>query len=65
MAQYREVFRSPPHVCVYNIIDDTASRSRMAERVDDPWFMDKTVPVVLAAGTLTLERLFGPDPCDQ
>ncbi len=50
--QYRQVFRSPPHVCVYNIVDDAASRSRMAEPVDDPWFIEKTVPVVIAAGTL-------------
>lgn len=50
--QYREIFRSPPHVCVYNIVDDLAARAKMAEPVDDPWFASKHVPVLVAAGTL-------------
>jgi glycosyltransferase involved in cell wall biosynthesis len=52
VEQYRQVFRDPPHVCVYNIVDDAASRLRMIEAVDHPWLTDKTVPVVVAAGSL-------------
>lgn len=50
--QYREVFRNPRHVCVYNIVDDPASRLRMREALDDPWFTGRDRPVVVAAGTL-------------
>ena len=50
--QYRAVFRNPPHVCVYNIVEDSASRGRIAEPVDDPWFLEKAIPIVVAAGTL-------------
>lgn len=53
VGQYRTVFGpSAPHVPVYNIIDDAASRARMDEPVDEPWLTDKRVPVVIAAGTL-------------
>lgn len=49
--QYRQVFRAPRHVCVYNIVDDDTSRARLAEPVDEPWF-DEELPVVVAAGSL-------------
>lgn len=57
VLQYRTVFRNAPHVCVYNIVDDPASRARMLEPLDDPafvdrWFVDKRKPVVVAAGML-------------
>lgn len=52
VLQYREVFRNPPHVCVYNIVDDPASRAKLLEPLDDPWFVDKEMPVVVAAGML-------------
>jgi glycosyltransferase involved in cell wall biosynthesis len=50
--QYRRIFKSPPHQCVYNIVDDPASRSRIGEPLDDPWFAAKEHPVIVAAGTL-------------
>jgi len=50
--QYRKVFRNPPHVCVYNIVDDRQSRLRLMERVEHPWLTNKTVPVLVAAGRL-------------
>lgn len=52
VKQYREVFASPPHVCVYNIVDDARSRVRMREPVDHPWLCDESVPVLVAAGRL-------------
>lgn len=50
--QYRQVFRNPPHVAVYNIVADAASKVRMNEPLDDPWFASKDKPVLVAAGSL-------------
>lgn len=52
VAQYRQLFPGTKHVCVYNIVDQPAARARLAEPVDDPWFRDKTGPLIVAAGTL-------------
>ncbi len=52
VAQYRQVFSSPPHLCVYNIVDDAHSRERMHEPVEHAWLTNKTVPVLVAAGRL-------------
>lgn len=52
VAQYRQVFSAPRHVCVYNIVDDKASRERMREPVDHPWIADKSVPLIIGAGRL-------------
>ena len=52
VGQYRQVFKSPPHVCVYNIVDDAASRAKMTEAVGEPWLEHKELPVLVAAGTL-------------
>lgn len=52
VEQYRQVFNSPPHVCVYNIVDDKASRQRMLEPVEHPWAHDRTIPLLVAAGRL-------------
>ena len=50
--QYRTLFRNAPHVCVYNIVDTPAARARIAEPVDHPWFTDRSIPVLVAAGQL-------------
>ena len=52
VEQYRKVFKSPPHVCVYNIVDDLHSRKRMEEPVEHEWFSTKEGPVLVAAGRL-------------
>ena len=52
VEQYRKVFNSPPHVAVYNIVDDQHSRLRLAEPVDHEWFDCKDGPVLVAAGRL-------------
>ena len=52
VEQYRKVFKSPPHVCVYNIVDDLHSRKRMEEPVEHEWFSAKEGPVLVAAGRL-------------
>jgi glycosyltransferase involved in cell wall biosynthesis len=52
VEQYNHVFKSPPHVCVYNIIDDRHSRKMMEESVEDSQFHNKKDPLIVAAGTL-------------
>lgn len=58
VEQYRQVFNSPPHVCVYNIVDDRLSRLRMQEPVEHEWLNQKDRPVLVAAGTLTTRKGF-------
>lgn len=58
VRHYREVFNSPPHVCVYNIIYDRQSYLRMQAPVDHKWFKHKECPVVIAAGTMTTRKGF-------
>jgi len=50
--QYRKVFKSPPHVCVYNIIVDTQSHELMRETVYEEWFDENVEPILIAAGSL-------------
>jgi glycosyltransferase involved in cell wall biosynthesis len=58
VEEYRALFRDPPHVAVYNLVDDAPSRARIDEPVDHPWFKDKTVPIVVSAGTLSPRKGF-------
>ena len=58
VTEYRTIFSNAPHVAVYNIIDDAASRLTAAEPVDHPWFNQREVPVIVAAGTLTRRKAF-------
>lgn len=58
VEQYRKVFHSPPHVAVYNIVDDQHSRLRLAEPVDHEWFSQKKGPVLVAAGRLATWKGF-------
>jgi glycosyltransferase involved in cell wall biosynthesis len=55
---YRQVFKSPPHVCAYNIIHDRQSGTRMQAPVEHEWFLDKECPMLVAAGTMTKRKGF-------
>lgn len=50
--QYRQVFRSPPHTCIYNIVDDGDSKRKMSEPLVDEWFLSENEPMLVAAGRL-------------
>lgn len=52
VEQYRRVFKSPPHVCVYNIVSDSDSAAKQTEAVDEEWFAAKNGPILIAAGSL-------------
>lgn len=56
--QYRQIFPSCRHVCVYNIVKTDDAPLRMQETVDHPWFVNKEAPVVVAAGTLAYWKGF-------
>lgn len=58
VEQYRRVFDSPPHVCIYNIVDDGLSRLRMQEPVEYEWLLRKDFPVLVAAGRLATWKGF-------
>jgi len=58
VEQYRRVFASPKHVCAYNIVDDAASRQKMARRSDHPWLANKDKPVLVSAGRLATWKGF-------
>lgn len=52
VLQYQDIFKLSRHVCVYNIVDSAASRDRMHRAINHRWFIDKTQPVLIAAGQL-------------
>jgi glycosyltransferase involved in cell wall biosynthesis len=52
VQQYRQVFPSSKHICIYNIIDSEASASALAETIEDEWLTIKTGPMLVAAGSL-------------
>lgn len=58
VEQYRNVFDSPPHVAVYNIVNDIHSRKRMHESVEHEWLSDKDIPLLVAAGRLATWKGF-------
>lgn len=59
VLQYRQTFRDPPHVCVYNIVEDQSAQQRMLETPDHPWTRDDGPPLVVAAGRLAPWKGFG------
>lgn len=59
VEEYRALFPDPPHATVYNLVDDAPSRARIAEPVDHPWFVEKTRPIIVSAGTLSPRKGFG------
>jgi glycosyltransferase involved in cell wall biosynthesis len=56
--QYKRVLGSSSHVCVYNIVDDGESLSRMHEEIEHEWLLSKKNPVVVAAGRLAAWKGF-------
>ena len=52
VEQYKEVFTNPPHICIYNIVDDKDSRKKMLYPQNHPWLVNKKCPVIIGAGKL-------------
>ncbi|WP_156840063.1 glycosyltransferase [Novosphingobium aquimarinum] len=58
VEEYRAFFPNGPHLTVHNLVDDGPSRRRMEEPVEHPWFVDKSKPIVISAGTLSPRKGF-------
>jgi len=58
VKQYATVFKKSPHICIYNIVNDSASRKKMDEPIDHPWLNQKNCPVIVAAGKLATWKGF-------
>ena len=52
VLQYKKIFKSSKHVLIYNIIEDSDSKLKINESVDEEWLVNKKNPVIIAAGTL-------------
>jgi glycosyltransferase involved in cell wall biosynthesis len=52
VKQYQSLFYRAPHVCVYNIVVTPSAKALLAEPISHPWFEDRSVPVIVAAGQL-------------
>jgi len=50
--EYRNVFDSPRHVCVYNIVDKKHLQLKMQEPIAHEWYLPKDRPLLVAAGSL-------------
>jgi glycosyltransferase involved in cell wall biosynthesis len=50
--KYRKIFPNRDFVCIYNIVDDDAYRSRISEPISHPWLNDGSRNVCITAGTL-------------
>ena len=50
--QYKKVFNGIKQTCIYNIVHDRYSINLMNEAVDEEWLINKTKPVIVAAGML-------------
>ena len=61
VVQYKQVFRNPKHVCVYNIISDPFFQKRAREVVSHPWLesVNSKIPILIAAGRLAPWKGFG------
>lgn len=52
VAQYKRVFNSCSHTCIYNIVCDKNAQVKMDEYVDEEWINSKSAPIIVAAGML-------------
>jgi glycosyltransferase involved in cell wall biosynthesis len=51
VKQYKKIFPKIEYTCVYNIVKDKDSLTRMTEVLQHEWF-DESIPVIVAAGRL-------------
>ncbi|PFG07921.1 glycosyltransferase [Marinobacter sp. LV10MA510-1] len=52
VEQYRTIFCNARHECIYNIVRTPSAQKMIIEPVDHPWFSDRALPVLVAAGQL-------------
>lgn len=52
VSQYLKFFKYSKHICIYNIVKDKYSISKMGEEIDEEWLSNKIYPVIVSAGML-------------
>tara|TARA_B100001769_G_C22087608_1_gene586442 strand:+ start:783 stop:1880 length:1098 start_codon:yes stop_codon:yes gene_type:complete len=52
VKQYKSIFKSSTHQCIYNIVDDTESREKMHEHLEHPWINRDKYSIIIASGRL-------------
>ena len=58
VLQYGRIFKSAHYVPLYNVVFDQYSESLMNEDVNEEWFLDKSTPILIAAGALEVWKGF-------
>ena len=58
VKEYEEILGNSRYQCIYNIIMDADTLPRMIAPLNDPWFIDNSIPIVISAGTLTKRKGF-------
>lgn len=58
VEQYRKMFGRVRHQAAYNVIVDSSLERLKTEIVEEEWFRDQSVPVVVSAGRLAPEKGF-------
>ena len=56
VKQYRTIFKSSRHECIYNVVNDENSQKRISEDVDEEWLINKQTPIIVSAGRLAPEK---------
>jgi glycosyltransferase involved in cell wall biosynthesis len=58
VLQYGHIFKSAHYVPLYNVVFDEYSEGLMNEDVNEEWFLDKSTPILIAAGALEVWKGF-------
>ncbi len=58
--EYQTIFKKSKFECIYNVVSDELSESKMQETVEEEWIVNSPVPLVIGAGRLAPEKGF-PD----
>ena len=58
VKEYETILGPSKYQCIYNVIQDSDTSRKMNEPVEDHWFKDDTIPVVISAGTLSSRKGF-------
>jgi glycosyltransferase involved in cell wall biosynthesis len=58
VKEYDAILGPSKYQCIYNVIQDADTSQKMSEPVDDPWFKDNSIPMVISAGTLSRRKGF-------
>jgi len=56
--EYNDIFKTNKFIALYNLVFDNHSKEQMKESIDEPWLINKTTPMIVAAGTLTKRKGF-------